>query len=249
MALRISCDRCDRLFEVDEEHAGGRAACPWCGDVNRVPVHAPTPGAPLPKGRAPSPPGAGGVPGIPGSPGPLAAPTREAAAAGATAAGEEVVAVVRQAMFRAHPFLYAAFVLLILGGAVGAGLAGASVVAIWLAPVGLAAMAIGSLALVGWWLAPHRWTKLVITTRRTIRQEGIVMRKTSEVLHHHVTNVVIEQSLFQRLLGVGYIGIDTAGQGAGTGASAASHIEIEVWNIPKPYEVKATIDRYRLGHK
>ena len=237
--ITITCDKCERRFEVDDEHAGGRAECPYCGDVNRIPAAAAAVGeAPVATGRG------RGRPALPAT---AARPSRTATSAGATGTDEEVVAVVRQAMFRAHPFLYSGLVLLIVAGTVGAGLAAASVVGAWLVPAGLIVAGVGALALLGWWLAPHRWTKLVITNRRTIRQEGIVMRKTSEVLHHHVVNVVIEQSLLQRLLGVGYLGIDTAGQAAGTGPGSSSNIEIEVSDIPQPYEVKKLIDRFRLG--
>ncbi len=223
MPITLSCDKCAKPFEVDDEHAGSRAACPFCGDVNRVPST-----DQIEKDRREL--------------------SRQGVGAGATAKDEEVIAVVRQAMFRAHPLLYSALVLLIVGGCIAAGLAAASVVAVALVPVGFGVAAVGALALLGWWLAPHRWTKLVITSRRTIRQEGIVMRKTSEVLHQHVTNVVIEQSLLQRLLDVGYIGLDTAGQGGMSDSSGRRNsIEIQVSNIPKPYEVKALIDRYRIG--
>jgi uncharacterized membrane protein YdbT with pleckstrin-like domain len=247
VAITLTCDRCEKRFEVDLEHAGGRASCPYCGDVNRVPA-GPVPEEPgHPVGRSLETPRASGSAAAPGTAAQGRGASRTAASAGADGEDEQVIAVVRKAMFRAHPFIYSGLVVLIVGGALLAGLAAASVVGAWLVPGGLIISAIGALTLLGWWLAPHRWTKLVITNRRTIRQEGIVMRKTSEVLHHHVVNVVIEQSLLQRLLGVGYLGLDSAGQAAGTGAGAASHIEIEVSGIPDPYGVKRIIDRYRLG--
>lgn len=225
MPITITCDKCDQPFEVDDKDAGGRAACPYCGDVNRIPD--------APQHAVASRPVAKGV--------------VRASRGGGVPEGEEIVAVVRQAMFRAHPFIYSGIALVLLAGVVLAILAAASIVAAALVPVGLVVAAVAALALLFWWLAPHRWTKLVITTRRTIRQEGIVMRKTSEVLHSHVTNVVIEQGLIDRLLDVGYIGLDTAGQGGATGPSGArSDIEIEIGDVPRPYDVKALIDKYRL---
>jgi len=66
-----------------------------------------------------------------------------------------------------------------------------------------------------------------------------VVRKTSEVLHTHIRNVKIEQSVLQRVLGVGSIAIDSAG------GSDADPIEIQMINVAKPYDVKAVIDQYR----
>ncbi|MHC4142499.1 MAG: hypothetical protein ACYSUF_11680 [Planctomycetota bacterium] len=33
----LECDNCERSFEVESRHAGGKVPCPHCGDVNRVP--------------------------------------------------------------------------------------------------------------------------------------------------------------------------------------------------------------------
>ena len=56
------------------------------------------------------------------------------------------------------------------------------------------------------------------------------------MLHDHVRSVDITQTFADRMLNVGYIGIDSAGQDG---------IEIEINDIPRPYDVKAIIDRYR----
>ncbi len=87
-----------------------------------------------------------------------------------------------------------------------------------------------------WFVSAHLWVKLTISNKRTVRHEGIVRRHTSEVLHDHVRNVEIRQSFWQRLLKVGYVGISSSGQDG---------IEIEVRDIPRPYELKALIDEYR----
>ena len=78
--------------------------------------------------------------------------------------------------------------------------------------------------------------KLEISNKRTVRKEGIVRRNSSEVLHDHVRNVEIRQSFLQRLTNVGYLGISSSGQDG---------IEIEVRDLPKPYELKSLIDAYR----
>ena len=41
--ITIECDDCERNFEIDDDQAGGKVACPYCGDMNRVPeAHGPT---------------------------------------------------------------------------------------------------------------------------------------------------------------------------------------------------------------
>jgi uncharacterized membrane protein YdbT with pleckstrin-like domain len=122
----------------------------------------------------------------------------------------------------------------------------------WLMWAGAALAVAAALWWLAWWAAPHRWIKLTITNKRTIKQEGIIMRSTSEVLHKDVRGVMIKQGLLQRIFNVGYIGIDSAGQGGDQIPTLhgepprQSNIEIEVHNIPKPYAVKAIIDQYRV---
>ena len=41
--ITIECDDCERTFDIEDEQAGGKVACPYCGDMNRVPeAHGPT---------------------------------------------------------------------------------------------------------------------------------------------------------------------------------------------------------------
>jgi Bacterial PH domain len=93
------------------------------------------------------------------------------------------------------------------------------------------------LLLFGWWLSclGHR---LIVTDRRTILRTGLLGKFTNEVLHSHVRNIQISQSLFQRLMHVGAIGISSSGQAG---------IEIFIRGIPNPYDVKTIIDHYRFG--
>jgi uncharacterized membrane protein YdbT with pleckstrin-like domain len=141
-------------------------------------------------------------------------------------------------MFRAHPFWYSLMVLLFVGGLVAA-VMGAPLATVGGPLPGLAITGVAALWWLVWWAAPHRWVKLIITTKRTIRQEGIVVRRTSEVLHNHIRNVKIEQTFLNRLLGVGRLSIDAAG------GSDEEPIEIEMRHVPRPYQVKELIDRYR----
>ena len=55
-------------------------------------------------------------------------------------------------------------------------------------------------------------------------------------------SVDIRQNFLQRIFNVGYNGIDSAGQ---------DDVEIEIRDIPSPFNVKRTIDRHRnvgVGH-
>jgi len=100
-----------------------------------------------------------------------------------------------------------------------------------------ACSALGVLLLLSWWLdcLGHR---LVVTDRRTIFRKGLLSKYTNEVLHSHVRNIQISQSVFQRLMHVGSIGISSSGQAG---------IEIFIRGIPNPYDVKSIIDQYRFG--
>jgi hypothetical protein len=93
------------------------------------------------------------------------------------------------------------------------------------------------LLLLSWWLdcLGHR---LVVTDRRTIFRKGLLSKFTNEVLHSHVRNIQIDQSVFQRLMHVGSIGISSSGQAG---------IEIFIRGIPNPYDVKSIIDQYRFA--
>ena len=99
--ITIHCDKCDKPFEVEDDAAGEKVECPYCGDINRVPAVAPAIAAPVAQ--------------------PVARPTITTAAE-----PETTIAVVRQAMFRAHPFWYSLMVLVFLGGIVLAILAKSS---------------------------------------------------------------------------------------------------------------------------
>jgi hypothetical protein len=100
-----------------------------------------------------------------------------------------------------------------------------------------ACSALAVLLLLSWWLdcLGHR---LIVTDRRTIFRKGLLSKFTNEVLHSHVRNIQISQSVFQRLMQVGSIGISSSGQAG---------IEIFIRGIPNPYDVKTIIDQYRFG--
>jgi uncharacterized membrane protein YdbT with pleckstrin-like domain len=115
------------------------------------------------------------------------------------------------AMFRAHPIGFVVSVLLI------------------------AAFGLGLVILLFWWLA-CLGTTLAVTNRRVILRRGLLSKSVNEVWHTDVSNVQFNQSFWQRITGVGDIGISTAAQAG---------IEIQVAGIPNPDAVVKIINEHR----
>jgi membrane protein YdbS with pleckstrin-like domain len=204
----LHCDKCERTFEVDPARAGEKVNCPHCGDVNRVPS------------------------------GTVGVTAGAVASAAQSTTAEQALMTIRPAMFRAHPFKYSGLLILFLAGlalvigGLTAWIAGGFFVII----PGAILMIVIAVVFLRWWIRAHLWLKVVVTNKRTVRHEGIVRRHTTEVLHNHVRSVDIRQSFLDRLLNVGSIGIDSAGQ---------DEIEIKIDDIPGPYRVKEIVDRHR----
>lgn len=207
--IKLECDNCEKTFEVGDEHAGGKVPCPYCDDVNRVPS----------------------LPDQPDQPASSQTPPQR---------DEEQVCIVRPGMFRARPFRYLFILILIFGGfALAISSKVSEQVWSWTLWPALALSGMAILWFATWWLTTHFWVKLIITNKRSIRQEGIIKRHTTEVLHDHIRSVDIRQTLLDRILKIGDLDIDSAGQGG------ESDIEIQMKKIPRPYEVKKLIDQYR----
>ena len=86
------------------------------------------------------------------------------------------------------------------------------------------------------WYMRCKGTQLTITNERTSLRRGILSKSITEVWHQDVRNVQLDQTFFQRLLGVGSLGISSSGQAG---------LEISVSGIPDPDRVKALIDQHR----
>ncbi len=86
-----------------------------------------------------------------------------------------------------------------------------------------------------WWLR-CLGTTLTVTNKRTVLRRGILSKSTTEVYHSDVRNVQISQSLFQRIFGVGCIGISSAGTGG---------VEIAVAGLPNTNKIKMLIEQNR----
>lgn len=114
-------------------------------------------------------------------------------------------------MFRNRPILFMLFVVLI--------------------PV----YCLGLLLLLIWWIRDLGIT-LTVTDKRTTLRHGILSKSITEIWHRDVRNVLVSQSFFQRIFGVGAIGVSSAG---GPG------LEIQVAGMATPYKVKQIIDAGR----
>lgn len=159
---------------------------------------------------------------------------------------ERVLCVVRAAMFRAHPLRYLAIIIMFLGGialGVAALLADPETSSIkrWMLWPGLIITAAAGIWFCIWWFDTHLSHKLTVTNKRTIQRIGFFSRNTSEVLHEHIRNIRIDQNLVQRAFKVGRLRIDSAAGGGG----ADDEVEIEMYDVPTPHELKALIDPYR----
>ena len=116
------------------------------------------------------------------------------------------------AMFRNNPVLYVLFLLLCLIG-------------------------IGFLLFLIWWLRTLSST-LVVTDQKTTLRTGLLSKNTDDVYHKDVRNIQVRQTFFQRIFGVGTIGISSAAQ---------ADMEIVAQGIPNPCRVKEIIEKHRIG--
>jgi len=104
----------------------------------------------------------------------------------------------------------------------------------WRAHPFLTIITLGIATLILWFR--NLGNRLYITNKRTVLRRGFFSKSTSEVLHDHVRNVQVDQTFLNRLFNVGTIGISSSGQDG---------VEIIAHSIPRPNEVKKTIDLYR----
>lgn len=219
--IRVRCDKCERMLEAPPDLAGKKIACPACGDVKVLPGHPVVAAVPI----------AAAVPVA------AAGASDRASQAGfpPDSGPEQRVLLVRPAMFRSNPGI----ALLVLGVVLGAIAGLVYFGAVRKHPTGLwgsaAALGLG-LAVLGIWKIRHLSSKLEITNKRTIARRGLVSKATTEVLHDHVRNVQITQSVWKRLLGIGRVGLSS---------SADDSVEIVMDNLPSPDRVRRIIDLYR----
>ncbi|NNJ25425.1 PH domain-containing protein [Alienimonas chondri] len=153
---------------------------------------------------------------------------------------EEKVLVTHPAAFRNRPgktllavTAIALGVLCLLGAlGVGLGLGLLAQVEGWIGATVLAAVGgvliVGGLIAMGIWWLRSRFETLTVTGQRTTFRFGLISRDTSEVQHDDIRNLQVEQSGFDRLLGVGDLFLSSSGQDG---------LEIHAYGIPHPEHV------------
>jgi len=215
--IEFPCDRCEKTLDAPNDKAGTKIECPHCSDINVVPEEKTAPAEADARLLAMGLPPDSGV--------------------------EQRVLVVRPSIWRGSPFRSFALLLLPIGGPIalylllgqlGEGVQSGRGKATWWAFLIVAALSWGWLGI--WWVITALGRSIEITNKRTMERRGIVRRATSEVLHDHVRNIQINQSVMNRIMNVGRIGISSSGQDG---------IEIEMRDLPKPDRLKEVIDAYR----
>ena len=96
---------------------------------------------------------------------------------------------------------------------------------------------IGIVVLLAWWLHCQA-TSLLITESSVTLRKGLLSKSTNDVLIADIRNVRIEQTMWQRIFGVGSVAVSTSGQ---------SDMEIEVHGVPAPDRIKAIINDRRTA--
>ncbi len=207
--LAYECPHCHQAVQVDDDVLGQDMDCPLCDEpfLVELPVAHPI------------------------DPSRLTADAPEIHHAGRE---EDIIKTAHPAMFRKHPFRFIGEFAMVIGGVVLIGMALGDIVYIndmaQMIVGGLLA-GIGALMLLKWWLTVI-FTELSITNKRTILRRGIVSRFTTEVQHDDIRNIQVDQSIFERLFGVGDIAISSSGQ---------DDLEVDVDGIPQPDKVAALI--------
>lgn len=98
-----------------------------------------------------------------------------------------------------------------------------------------AAFGLGLVIFLVWWLK-CLGTTLTVTEQKTTLRTGLLSRNINEVFHSDVRSIQVSQRFLQRLLGVGSVGISSAGQAA---------VEIVANGLPRPDQVRELIDAHR----
>jgi uncharacterized membrane protein YdbT with pleckstrin-like domain len=99
---------------------------------------------------------------------------------------ENVIYEAHPAMFRAHPFWFMLFVILI------------------------PAFGIGIIILLYWYIKT-RATRLTVTANELMYEKGILSKDRTSITLRHIRAVQVTQTFVNRILGVGTVEISTAG--------------------------------------
>lgn len=147
---------------------------------------------------------------------------------------EDTLKEYHPAMFANHPFSYIGLGILLVGGAIG------SIAFLVMGNPGAAlgcfvAFIFGGVSF-AWWKLNVHFKVLTVTEKRTLYRQGILSKRTNEVQHDDVRNIQMDQSFFQRILGVGDLAISSSGQ---------DDMEIQIKGIESAQEIVDLIRRYQ----
>ena len=228
--LTYRCPHCNQPVEVDVRPENELLLCPNPNCQKPFKVEVPT-AQPAP------PPGTNGVNGQGVAAPAAAAATQPAAPAPAAVAAqppppkEETVEAIDLAMFRRYPLRVLAYLIVIVGGAVGAVLWGTHGYAL----PALLCGGLGGYGLVrfGLWCWRMARTNLVITNKRCIVESGLFTRQTSDIALSDLREVQVIQPFFRRLVDVGDLMLVAKQSGA--------RKSILVMAVPHPEEVARRI--------
>ena len=147
---------------------------------------------------------------------------------------EHILKVVHPAMFGNHPASFLIAWACIIAGSVGGFMLAATdnPQMSWLS----LAVAVGAALFLGLWWLRLQFRTLTITEKRSLYRAGILSKFTNEVQHDDVRNIQMDQTLFQRLCGVGELAISSSGQDT---------MEIHVKGIHQPQQVIDIIRKYQ----
>ncbi len=217
--LKANCPFCGNEVETTLEHVGEPIVCPSC----EKPFEMEIPTAEVTSVREVSESEAAGMKDIADEP------------------EERTLYEVHPAVFRARPLATLILVAVLIACVFGLGYSlwsdpgdiefaavGEANGLLWLSLAGL----LGCALVIASWFLRSALTTLKVTDQRTIFTHGIIARDTSEVQHDDVRNIQIDQSVIQRLLGVGEIGISSSGQ---------DDLEIVAKRIPHPEKLVEVI--------
>jgi uncharacterized membrane protein YdbT with pleckstrin-like domain len=86
----------------------------------------------------------------------------------------------------------------------------------------------------------RRATTYQITTQNISETMGIIGTRTEKTTMNHIVNVVISRSLPERMLGIGRVNFDTAGE------KFSNRDLFDWWGVPNPYAVEEIVNMYRF---
>lgn len=99
----------------------------------------------------------------------------------------------------------------------------------------LALVLIGLGAWYGYLKRTH--TRYTLTRSRVLSQEGILNIRKEQVTLPQITNVIVERTILERILGIGTVTIETANDNAGS--------DIKLFGIKDPSHVENLLDELR----